>query len=260
MENSIIPTICPHCGTELTFDGIHLKCPNESCEGKKLQKFKDACVILDIKGLGPEMATKFFNAGLKSVFDIFIPSRFLPVTHKVWDKNVEKVVNGLNTLKGIELWKVIMLNCFEGVGESTAKQLAMYSANKYFGKQTTYDFTGLNRAVVDEYIENGYKAVNEFMSDLTECVEGGGFIIMDEGDNGGNGVGVEFTGSPKPFFKTKEEFLSAIKSKGFTHTKLTDAKILVTDSYASTSSKMTTAKKKGVEIITYDDFIKKYLK
>lgn len=258
--SEVLLKTCPYCGSELEFDGIHLKCPNENCDGRALAKFKDMVALLEIKGFGPEMATKFYQNGLHSVFDLFIPSRMVPVAKKIWDKNVEKVFNTLRKIDKISLEKIIMLCGFEGVGTNTAKQLALYTweTMKTTGEQT-FNFSGLDRKVVNDYITEGYKKVWEFIADVNECVEGGLEIIPPEVVSS-DLCGVEFTGSPKPYWETKEKFLEAISKCGFRHTKLTEAKFLVTDSYESTSSKMATAKKKGIKILTYKDFGDIYIK
>jgi NAD-dependent DNA ligase len=68
---------------------------------------------------------------------------------------------------------------------------------------------------------------------------------------------VEFTGSPKPFFKTKADFLTAIQDYGFTHGTMSkkDNKvdILVCDSPDSGTSKLKLAAELGVEVMTYED-------
>lgn len=259
MEN-LIPTKCPYCGQDLEFDGVHLKCTNIDCEGKKEEKFKDAVAVLGIKGFGPEMASNFFHAGIKSVFDLFIPCCMLPASKKIWDKNVEKVCKTIQGITSIPLEKIIMLCMFEGVGETTAKQLALWTAKKWSViNEDKYNFSGINKEVIAEYQENGINEVGKILSNFTENIEGGGpEIIFPEVVSGGKGV--EFTGSPKPYFETKEKFLEEISKYGFKHTKLTEATYLVTDSYESTSSKMVTARKKGIIIKTYKDFSELFLK
>jgi NAD-dependent DNA ligase len=70
----------------------------------------------------------------------------------------------------------------------------------------------------------------------------------------------EMTGSPKPHFKTKAEFTDFAKKHNLVHGKLNkDADYLITDSYSSTSSKMKKAEKLGVEVITYEDLLKKFI-
>ena len=69
----------------------------------------------------------------------------------------------------------------------------------------------------------------------------------------------ECTGSPKPLFKTKDEFENFATKVGFEHSSLNSGcKYLLTDSYESTSSKMAKAKKLEIEIISYEDFYNKY--
>ena len=67
------------------------------------------------------------------------------------------------------------------------------------------------------------------------------------------------TGSPKPYgFKTKEDFVKLIEDKGYSHGPLNDkCKILITDDVYSNSSKMSKAKKLGVEIMTYEQILNK---
>jgi hypothetical protein len=67
-------------------------------------------------------------------------------------------------------------------------------------------------------------------------------------------ISFEMTGSPKAFgFSTKEEFLKKAKEKGYHHTGLKDAKVLFVDDINSSSSKMKTAKAKGIKIMLYNE-------
>ena len=73
-----------------------------------------------------------------------------------------------------------------------------------------------------------------------------------------NGIGFEMTGSPKDAgYKVKSDLIKFMASKGYVHKPLKEAKILLTDSMTSTSSKMGAARKAKVEIITYEDMIAK---
>ena len=62
------------------------------------------------------------------------------------------------------------------------------------------------------------------------------------------------TGSPKAFgFSTKKEFIEFAKNKGYIHTKLNEAEVLITDNLNSSSAKIKNAEKKGIKIILYTD-------
>ena len=72
------------------------------------------------------------------------------------------------------------------------------------------------------------------------------------------------TGSPKPNWKTKEDFINVFAVGRFqqpvVHTKINDkkCKYLITDDYMSRSSKMVEAERRGIKIITYNDFYKQF--
>ena len=66
-------------------------------------------------------------------------------------------------------------------------------------------------------------------------------------------IGYEMTGSPKAFgFKTKGDFIKYAKEKGYHHSGLSTAKILFVDDLNTPSSKMKTAKSKGIKIMLYN--------
>ncbi|MCK9446549.1 hypothetical protein M0Q50_06760 [bacterium] len=67
----------------------------------------------------------------------------------------------------------------------------------------------------------------------------------------------EMTGSPKPYFKTKDEFTKAITDFGWEHSKMkkrdNECQVLITDDMSKSSSKMILANELGVEIMTYEE-------
>ena len=68
---------------------------------------------------------------------------------------------------------------------------------------------------------------------------------------------IAMTGSPKPFFKTKKEFLEQLSEFGYVEGKMkkknNEVDILVTNEPDSTTNKMTLAADLGVEIMTYEE-------
>ena len=152
----------------------------------------------------------------------------------------------------ITLPLVICALAFPNVGWSLATQIAKLFENE------TPDWTGLTAACYTPFLNKNsteYKKVLEFV----DILNANGFKVIKEQkvQISTDAIICEFTGSPKPFgFKTKEEFLEKIKSHGFVHGKLDkNCKYLITDDINSTSSKMSSAKKLGVEIKTYEDIL-----
>ena len=248
--NSLIPDKCPYCGTELTYDGVNLICGNEECCGRICAKISDCIQHFDIKGLGQAMVEDMVAAGLSNVFDLLSDDfREMMVRNglKV-TANVQKVFEQLDGIRSLDLYKVIMMMDYQGMGEQTAKQVANCVAG------APYNFSGLNKELVSKFEDGPEKDV--VMAQVMEIESYGVSVMFPETGEDGEypGIGIEMTGSPKPFFATKDEFLEYVKRLGYYHEKLAHAQILVTDSLESGSSKMNTARKKGLKIMTYEDF------
>ena len=118
-----------------------------------------------------------------------------------------------------------------------------------------YSFSGLEKKAVAGF-EDGTKKrkkVDNFMKILKDR----GIEIEMEVDVE-NGIGFEMTGKPFQYgnVKVKNDFIKVAAKYGYVHKSLKEAKILLTDSMSSTSSKMTAARKAGVKIMTYEDFLK----
>jgi hypothetical protein len=136
---------------------------------------------------------------------------------------------------------------YDNVGEKLATQLAREHAG------LDYDYSNLERALV-------YKMrsmeISAYILDVVQELENLGITIdRPKKKAESESVCVCMTGSPKAFgYATKAEFLA--KFPGVEEVSLTDSscKYLITDSYQSSSSKMKTAEKKGIKILTYGDF------
>lgn len=57
-----IPTTCPVCGTEFIWDGVHIKCPNESCGNAKMQDILMwTKTLAPVDGMGDILRKKFIT-------------------------------------------------------------------------------------------------------------------------------------------------------------------------------------------------------
>lgn len=250
--NELIPTVCPYCGQELKYDGIHLMCTNDKCSGRNKIKLYESLKVLDIKGLGEAMASNIYDMGFTTAISVLNLGVIAYKSQHI-SKNLQKVIDNINKIKSVTLEQVILMAGFDSMGKTTAKQVARKIAG------LKYDFSGLEKAVVEGFDEGelNRRFIQEDIQYLKNIC---GVEVVYPKDEVSGATGVEFTGSPKPYFATKDEFLQKIAAKGFSHVSLKEAKMLVTDSYESTSSKMATAKKKGLEIYTYKDFYDKFIK
>lgn len=239
------------CGADTTIvDNLHLMCSDlQNCSQIKYQKFFQGVAQLELDGVGGSMIKSLWDAGITSAIDILNPTKFnkdILVKNGVKDsKNLDNMFEEIKRITELKPADVLKMIGIDGMGDTIAKQLGNYLNG------AKYSFHGLTKSVIAGFEEGGEKRAlyESAISELSQFVE----ITMPEIISE-NSIGFEMTGSPKSFgFKTKEEFIAYAKSKGYHHTGLKDAKILFTDSLSSSSSKIKTAKTKGVSIMLYSE-------
>jgi DNA ligase (NAD+) len=248
-NNLIVPKTCK-CGSELHTQGIHLMCVNPTCENIAYNMFAQGVQQLGIDGVGGAMIKQLWKAGYRSAVEILDPTKFTK-QHLYANsdlkpgKTVDNMFNEIAKIKTLKPADVVLMLGFPGMGYSSAKQIGnMLSGVKY-------NFAGLEKTVISGFGQ-GEKKREKYESavqNLSKFLE----IVMPE-KIADDMIPCEFTGSPKSAgFKTKEEFLEFAKSKGYYHAGIKDAKVLFTDDLASSSSKMSTANKKGMKIMLYSE-------
>jgi len=251
-----LPTHCPSCQTELDFDNIHLQCQNEKCAGRISKKLSSAAIALKIKGIGPKTLEPF-AADFMNMYELMKWSLTLGNTKEIEQYGIEYqsrsheiFVNAFTKIKSLPYDKVIIMLGYDNVGKSLSKQLAIEHA----GLEPNYE--SLEKALIAKLHE---PEVETYIKTAVSDLESLGIVIdrpQDKKESVSNdSIGICLTGSPKTFgYTTKQEFLD--KFPYMYETKLNDpnCKFLVTDNLESTSSKMKTAKKKGIEIVLYKHF------
>jgi len=251
-ETFVLPCQCPACGSKLTFDGIHLMCTNNMCEGKIAKQLASAISILDVKGVGEKtiepFAKKFGDIYQVMKWVLSQPNALGEFGFEIGSKSHQNFVNAFKNIRSLTYEQVIQMLGYENVGKKLSVQLAREHAG------LEYNYMHLEKALVAKLRS---PEVSGYIKEVVKGLEDLGISIdRPKGETGnGTSVGVCLTGSPKDFgYATKAEFLA--KFPNVKEVSLTDSscKYLVTDSYQSTSSKMKTAEKKGIKILTYGDF------
>ena len=248
-----LPTVCPSCGSILTFDGIHLMCNNKYCGGIVAKKLAYAVGVLDLKGVGNSTIAPFAKdfSNMYRLFQWILLNNQDPKFNlerygiTKGSRSEEIFVKSFTNIKSLKYSQVILLMGFDGVGNKLSEQVA----RQYCGLK--YDYASLEKALVDSFQNQD---IYNYIQDSVKFLEAHGVSIdrpVDKTD--ANTIHVCMTGSPKDFgFKTKEEFLKQFPN--CQETDLKHAKYLITDSYTSNSGKMAAARKAKVTIVTYGDF------
>jgi DNA ligase (NAD+) len=248
-----IPTMCP-CGKgPAILDGIHLMCGAEECEVKTLKRFINGVGIYRMDKFGGVTRRLMYEAGftqLSQVFDrsIFNKESLIASGKFKAGKTLDSLFDEMEKLTKVSLAQIIVSLGFDGIGSTASKQLAKYIRGK------EYNFSGLERAALEGF-DKGPK--RDKIEELVKVFEARG-VEVEEDVVVKDGIGYEMTGSPKASgFSVKSDLEKFLLSKGYVHTGLKEAKILLTDSLGSSSSKMGQARKLGVEIVEYSALIEK---
>lgn len=252
MNNTFImlPDVCPACGHELEFDGIHLMCENTSCSGRLAKILASSLPIIGVKGVGSKGIAPFAS-DFDNILDVVVWVREFGKTEaieryglKLGTRSHEIFVNAFTTIKSLPYHKVIHAMGFAGVG----KKISVQVANEMCG--VDFDYARLERSLVDMMRSS---TVSESIVEYVKELERVHIKVDRPVKPSADAVYVCLTGSPASAgYKTKSEFLSHYEGR-IIETSLSDAKCnyLVTNDLNSTTGKMADAKKKGIAIVTY---------
>jgi len=237
-------TNCPICNSILRFDGVNLFCDNQYCFGRNV-KLLEGIKIFGVNFFGGSTIEKLYKSDIKCVEDFF-SDKFSTENLTMFDfkegRHLQKIKDEIDNIKEIDLWRVIYSLQFKNVG----KTISIEYAKKMVG--IPYSFTSMDRSAINGINEDRIK-------NFITILKNKGINILNPFID--DKITVEMTGNVNyGGYKTKADFIQDFNA---THTKLDKTtNYLITDSYSSSSSKMTKAKKLGVEIITYEDFYNKF--
>jgi NAD-dependent DNA ligase len=249
------PAVCPYCNSSLSFNGVHLLCPNEKCVGRIAKQLSGAAKIIELQGVG-EKTLEPFAKTFDSMYHLIVWVYAMGKSTQIekygikWNsRSHELFVQAFLNIKSLTYTQVIQMLGYDNVGEKLSTQLAREHAGLDF------DYANLERALVSKLRS---PEISDYIKKVVGVLENLGIKIdkPQKPISNTTTIYVCMTGSPKNFgWKTKEEFLAQ-----FPHVEevsVTDKKcrFLITDSYESKSSKMEQARKKGVEIVTYKDVL-----
>lgn len=248
-SNFVHPIECK-CGAPLQIQGVHLLCVSPTCYLKDYFRLVQGINHLGLDGVGGAMIKQIYEAGFTSAVEILNPEKFnksvLLTKGFKNGKTLDNVFTELDKILEIPTNKVLLFLGIEGMGRTIAKQVAAYLNND------EYSFAGLEKAVIDGFEPGGKK--RELYDNAVAEIKMFRTVKHIKKEKIANGIPCEFTGSPKSAgFSTKEEFLKTAKEKGYYHTSLKEAKVLFTDDIHSNSSKIKTAKAKGITIMLYSE-------
>lgn len=251
----LLPVNCP-CGKFPTvLEGIHLYCSSDNCETKVMKRFVVGIGIFELDKFGGVTRENLFKGGYTEIHQIFDRAIFnkeeLIKTGFFKDgKSLDSMLQEVDKIKKTPLWKLIRSLGFDGIGSTASKQLSKLIRGQ------EYDFSGLEKKALEGFLPGEAKRIK--VENLIKVMEARGIEIENEVVISKDAIGFEMTGSPKGSgYDVKSDLEKFLASHGLVHTNLKGAKILLTDSLNSSSSKMADAHKRGVKIMEYKTLVEK---
>jgi DNA ligase (NAD+) len=124
------PKKCPACDTELGWDGIFLRCPNPSCPAqtqRRIQHFAQRGAM-DIDGMGESLVEQLVDAKLaRDPADLYqLTLEHLSGLERMAEKSAQNVLDGIESSKKADLWRLIFGLGILHVGAGGARALASH--------------------------------------------------------------------------------------------------------------------------------------
>ncbi|MCI8307528.1 MAG: NAD-dependent DNA ligase LigA [Lachnospiraceae bacterium] len=272
--NAVIPKTCPVCGSQTVIkqeNGVKtLNCPNKECLAKQIKSFTHfvSRQAMNIDGLSEATIEKFIACRiLCSITDLFHLDGHkdeIITMPGFGEKSYNNLIKSVDNARKVELPNFIYSLGISGIGLSNAKTICReygYDIDKIrnLTEDELTDIDGIGEVLAGEWIsymsdEKNREMIEKLLAKLT--------LIKPENDvDGGKleGITVVITGRLE-HFSGRDELKKLIEGMGGKVTGSVTGKTdyLINNNINSGSSKNKKAKDLGVDILTEDDFIKRF--
>ena len=266
-----IPKKCPYCNTDLIIkqdnNSKFLFCPNEQCGSRLINIIDHMCGKkgLDIKGLSKATIEKLINWDwIKNKKDIFELKRYKEEWIKkpgFGEKSVNNILESIEKSKNTTLDKVIAATGIPEIGISVSKDLAKnYKSWNDFRSEMDYSrIEGIGEIMNNNLLSFDYTEMDKIVEQYLIFEKNNAIINTENENNKLKNLIIVITG--KLNNGNRETLKQRIESLGGKVTGSISSKtsLLINNDIESNSIKNQKAKELGIQIITEEDFYKKYL-
>jgi len=260
-----IPTNCPSCGNQLSWDSDFLMCFNhdecpEQIMGKIIYFFR---ILANNDGFGQATIQKLYTEGIRQVSDIYLLSKAKLISMGFGDKTSQNLIDQLtrSRLESIEDWRFLAAFGVQRLGMGNCENLLKsYSINQIFNL-SVQDISNIGgfAELTAELIFDGLLSIK----DQYETLVSGGFqlerTLISSNDKAGNNLfsnkKIVFTGAMS---NSRAELEKQAKAYGVLVGKSVSSKtdfLIVGENVGQ--SKIKAAKSHKVEILSETEYLKK---
>ena len=270
-----IPSTCPVCGEKIEVRNDNgtkmLYCTNPECAAKKIKSFAHYCErnAMNIEGLSEQTLEKFIGLGFitsfKDIYHLENHKEAIINMEGFGNKSYDNLVASVDKSRECYIYNFINSLGITGIGLANAKLICKendYDINKLMNasEESLLEIDGLGDVLaknIYSYMHNddNIAMINSLLSELSFIK-----IEIDENSQTLSGKTFVITGSLNNY-ANRDELKKIIEDKGGKVAGSVSNKTtaLINNDTASMSSKNKKAKDLGVEIISEEDFINKYL-
>ena len=270
-----IPKYCPACGAPTIIDTSNsgtetLICTNENCSAKNLKKYTRfvARAAMDIDGLSAATLSTFMNKGwINSYKDIYLLPQHKDEIEKMdgfGKKSMHNLITALNASKTVTADRFLFALSIPQCGREVARTLMLqFTFDEFLDLLLSNDNTILNNIegfgpekslAIHTWINNNISVINDLRTIIT-------IIDIKKEVATGSCIGYTFviTGNVNQF-KNRDELKAYIEDRGGKIAGGVSSKTsyLINNDITSTSGKNKKAKELGIEIITEEEFLKRF--
>lgn len=236
---------CPSCKSILVSSGVHLKCENPDCPETNIQKILFWVRQSEMEQIAEATVRRLYESGLiRTIRDLYhIEEAAIASLEGFAEKKTKSFFKEIEKAKKMTAVELISKLGIPLVQKKALKKLRI---------ETIDDFKSFadGSYIIGQNIINWRETPGniELLEELAAAVDISAELTVTKGK-------VCMTGSgPKP----RKELIKEIAFRGyeFSETVSADTELLLTDDPESTSSKMAKAKKLGIAIMKYEDFLK----
>jgi DNA ligase (NAD+) len=165
-----LPTRCPSCGSELTWNenNVHLVCNNSNCKEKQIKQIISFFSILDVDGLREATCRLLYECGFDTVKKILLMTKedFLSLPSFA-EKKSETLYNEIQKkISNVELGVLMhATSIFKSLGSRKLLELTKQFKNNKPSVNEVKQVEGFSDITANEYVNN-FDRVMEFINDL----------------------------------------------------------------------------------------------
>lgn len=242
----LLPKTCPHCNTKLIRKGVHIHCPNHNCTEQAIQRIIYWVKEADIDGVAEGMLrTIYDNTWLEDAADLYqLEKHNLFAIPGLGDSKIKTFLEGMKQDRTITPIKLLSRLNIELVRTKALKKLNINTIQDF------RDFNNASSAIGKNVIKWKENKNNiELLDKLEEIM-----YIQDEEAKKAVLGKVCATGACS---LKRKDLINLIEEKGYewSSSVAKDLSILLTDDINGTSSKLVKAKKNGITIMLYEEFL-----